>query len=116
MIDLVQLSRPALKRKPLQYPTGYFSYAGRPALHVLINGPEVHVMTPEERLAIDVARMSDQGRAFVIDVQFRSAVDAWIEGDITMRELRAKYGDFLQGRRQRLRAVPAIVGDRVGHV
>lgn len=74
-------------------------------------------MTPEERLAVFnrvVARMSDRGRAFESNVQFRSAVDAWIEGLITMRELRAKYGDVLHGRRQKLRSVPAVVSDGLG--
>jgi hypothetical protein len=62
-------------------------------------------MTSDERRAIFsrvVDRLNAHGRTFEPDGRFRAAVDEWIEGHITLRELRAIYGDFSRSRRQRL--------------
>ena len=43
-------------------------------------------MTPDARRAIFnrvVARMNDHGRTFEADLEFRAAVDEWIDGRIT---------------------------------
>lgn len=74
-------------------------------------------MTSDERRAVFdrvLARMNAHGRTFEADVRFRAAVDEWIEGHITIRELRAVYGDFTRSRRQRLLTDKAAAGNTTG--
>ncbi|MFN7027012.1 MAG: hypothetical protein ACK4QP_21325 [Pseudorhizobium sp.] len=71
---------------------------------IFVEVREVH-MTADERGAIFervVDRMNAHGRTFETNVRFRAAVDEWIEGHITIRELQAVYSDFTRSRRQRL--------------
>lgn len=96
--------------------TRYSSSACKGACLISSDSPEMRVMNSDERLAIFnrvVARMTAHGRTFEADAEFRSAVDAWIEGRITMRELRVKYGDFVRGRRQSLLSDQPILNNTI---
>ena len=76
-------------------------------------------MTSDERRAIFdrvVARMNPHGRTFEPDVRFRAAVDEWIEGRITIHDLRSIYRDFSRSRRQRLLTDKAAASNTTGSI
>lgn len=63
-------------------------------------------MTPEKRRAIlerVIARWRERGSDIEADPGFRAHVDEWIDGQITVVQLRERYNDLLRNRSEATR-------------
>ena len=73
-------------------------------------------MTPDERRVAwenNVSRNVAAGRRIENHPAFHALVDKWIEGEITLGEMRQGYSDFLrQPRRQIMASTPSEAGGR----